>query len=128
MAALTDDSVLDAALDDVATCNAVHICSAEPANFAGIAAVSLGEYTLTAGDGGGDWTIANGDTSGRKITMGAQTGTNASATGTGTDLAFEDGTTMKHRADLSASLGVTSGQEFQLSALDVLEFRDSVNE
>ena len=52
------NDVYDAALDELATATAVHACTAEPANHAGIAAVSVGNYTLTAGDGNGDWTIA----------------------------------------------------------------------
>lgn len=123
-----NDAVLDAALAKVATCTRVSICSSAPANFAGISAVSGGSYTLTAGDGNGDWTIANGDTSGRKVTMGAQTGTNASASIAGTHLAFDDGSTLLVVLDLSSTVNTNSGQEFQLSAVDVLELPDATNE
>jgi hypothetical protein len=121
------DNVFDAALDEIATCTAVHACSAEPANHAGIAAVSLGSYTLTAGAGNGDWTIANGDTSGRKITLGAQSGNNGTATGAADFLAFTDGTTMKAVIDGDGDT-INSGSPWTISATDVVEFRDPINE
>lgn len=121
------DDVYDAALAELATATAVHVCSAEPANHAGIAAVSLGSYTITAGAGNGDWTIADGDTSGRKLTLAAQSGNNATASGDGDVLAFTDGTTL---LGVIAGSGETlnSGSPFTIGATDVVELRDPVNE
>lgn len=121
------DAVYDAALAKIATCVTVHACSAEPANHAGIAAVSLGNYTLTAGLGGGDWTAANGDTSGRKLTLGAQSGNNGTATGSALFLAFTDGTTMQGVIDGDGET-INSGSPFTIAATDIVEFRDPVNE
>jgi hypothetical protein len=121
------DGVYDQALNEIAEATAVHICSAEPANHAGIAAVSLGSYTITAGAGNGDWTIANGDTSGRKLTLGAQSGNNATADGDADVLAFTDGTTMKGCIAGSGET-VNNGSPFTIAATDVVEFRDPVNE
>jgi hypothetical protein len=42
-------TVIDAALNAVAACNVQHICSAQPANYAGIAALSLGSISMTPG-------------------------------------------------------------------------------
>jgi len=120
---IASDAALDGTLDIIATCTRVSICSAEPANFAGIAAVSLGNYTLTAGDGGGDWTIANGDTSGRKITLGAQSGNNGTATGAANFLAFDDGTTM-HWTIAADGDTVNSGSPVNISAVKVAELAD----
>lgn len=128
MTAFNDDGVYDAALDQIALCTAIHACSSEPANHAAIAAASLGSYTVAANDGGGHWTIGNGDTSGRKLTSAALTGTNASASGTATDLAYTDGTTMHARRDLASSIALTSGQEFQIPAHDTEELRDTTPE
>lgn len=122
MAKYTDDAVLNAALAKVATCTRQSLCSGQPANFAGIAAVSLGSYTLTAGDGNGDYVIANGDVSGRKLTVGAQSGNNATASGSATHVALDDGTTLLH-VTTCASVGTTSGQPFTVAAYDI-EFLD----
>lgn len=122
MAKFTDDSVLDAALDDIATCVTLTACSAQPANFAGIAAVALATYTLTAGDGGGDYVIAAGDTSGRKLTVGAQSGNNVTTTGTATHVCLDDGVIMKY-ATTTTSQGLTSGNPWTTPAFDI-EFLD----
>lgn len=122
MAKYTDDAVLNAALTKVATCTRQSLCSGQPANYAGIAAVSLGSYTLTAGDGNGDYVIANGDVSGRKLTVGAQSGNNATATGSATHVALDDGTTLLH-VTTCATVSTNSGQPFTVSAYDV-EFLD----
>lgn len=121
--ALVSDATYDGALDVVATCITVHVCTAGPANHAGIAAVSVGNYTVTAGDGNGDWTIANGDTSGRKITLGAQSGNNGTATGAANDLACTDGTTLHLVIDGDGDT-VNSGSPFTIAATNVLELRD----
>lgn len=121
------NDVYDAALAELATSNVVHVCSAEPANHAGIAAVSLGNYVLTAGVGSGDWTVADGDTSGRKATMGAQSGNNATASGAANVLAYSDGTTLQGVIAGDAE-SLNSGSPFTIAATDVVEIRDPVNE
>ena len=93
MAKATADAVLDAALAKIATCTRMVVCSAEPANFAGIAAVALADVVLTAGDGNGDYVIAD-HTSGRKVTVGAQSAVTVDTTGTATHVCFDDGTTL----------------------------------
>lgn len=121
------NDVYDAALAEIATCVTVHACTAEPANHAGIAAVSVGSYTLTAGAGNGDWTIADGDTSGRKLTLGAQSGNNGTGTGAANFLAFTDGTTMLCVIDGDGDT-INSGSPWTIAATDVVEMRDPVNE
>jgi hypothetical protein len=72
MGKATPDAVLDLMLVGVALSDELYVCSAEPANYAGIAAVTLaGPVALTPGDGNGDFVIAN-DTSGRKVTISQQ--------------------------------------------------------
>jgi hypothetical protein len=123
MAATAPDTTIDPALARVALSTAVHACSSAPANHAGIAAVTLGNYTLTAGTGGGDWTIANGDTSGRKLTLGAQSGNNGTGTGVANFLAFTDGTTLHFVADADGET-INSGSPWTIGALDVWEIAD----
>lgn len=120
------DSVFDAALAVIAACTAVHACTAEPANHAGIAAVSVGSYTLTAGSGNGDWLIANGDTSGRKVTLLAQSGNNGTATGAASFMALTDGT-LRGVIDGDGDT-VNSGSPWTIAATDVVELRDPINE
>jgi hypothetical protein len=43
---------------------------------------SLADVTLTAGDGNGDYVIADGDASGRKLTVGQQADVDIDVTGT----------------------------------------------
>lgn len=90
MAKATPDAVLDLPLTEIATGTVQHVCSAEPANYAGIAAVSLADVTLTAGDGAGDFVIADGDVSGRKVTVGAQTAVPIDASGDATHVVIAD--------------------------------------
>lgn len=112
------DAVFDAALAKVATCVTQTLCSSQPANFAGIAAVKLGSYTLTAGLGNGDYTAANGLTSGRRVTIGAQTGNNATASGNGTWIVYDDGVTLL-AATSCPSKTVTISEPFDVSAHDL---------
>lgn len=121
------NDVYDAALAELATATAVHACTAEPANHAGIAAVTVGNYTLTAGAGNGDWVIADGDTSGRKLTLTAQSGNNATGTGAANFLAFTDGTTLQGVIDGDGDT-LNSGSPWTIAATDVVELRDPVNE
>jgi len=121
--ATVHNDVFDAALAEVATATAVHVCTAEPANHAGIAAVSVGSYTVTAGVGNGDYTVADGDTSGRKLTLGAQSGNNGTGTGAADFLAFTDGTTLLLTIAGDGDT-VNSGSPFTIAATNVLELRD----
>lgn len=123
MAKFTDDTVLDAALADIALSVTQHVCSAQPANHAGIAAVSLADVTVTAGLGGGDWSAAtNGDVSGRKTTMAAQSAVPIDATGTATHVAYTTGTVLKH-VTTCTSQALTSGNTVNVPAHDI-EFLD----
>lgn len=92
MAKFCDDVFLDAFLARVDDCTTLTICSAQPANFAGIAAVALAAVTLTAGAGNGDYTLANGDVSGRKLTVAQQASISITASGTATHVVLDDGT------------------------------------
>lgn len=96
MAKFTADAVLDAALAKVATCTRMVVTSAQPANFAGIAAVALADVTLTAGDGNGDYTIADDTTVGRKLTVAAQSAVPVDSSGDATHVCLDDGTTLLH--------------------------------
>src|SRR4030065_2575467 len=96
MAKATPDAVLDVILTDIALSSILHVCSGEPANYAGMAAVSLADVVLTPGDGNGDFAIAD-HTSGRKLTMAVQTAVDIDVSGTATHvvLAVKASSTLK---------------------------------
>ena len=84
------DTTLDPLLTEIATATRMSVCSAEPANFAGIAAVSLGDVVMTPGDGN-DYNIANGDASGRKVTTVVKSAVSIGTSGNITHVVLDDG-------------------------------------
>ena len=113
MAFIIDDAY-DALLDEIETSTRMVLCSSEPANFAAISAATLGTITID----GSDFTQADGDTSGRKTTIAQQTGT-ASASGTATHIALDDGTDLQLTVALSSSRAVVNTESFTVSAFKV---------
>ena len=87
MSKLIPDAILDAMLTQAEGTH-ITICSAQPTNFAGIAAVALASAAMT-----GSYTKANGDVSGRKNTVPAQTGIPITTSGTATHVAIHNNTT-----------------------------------
>lgn len=91
MAKATPDAILDAMADAVvAAVTTEYVCSGEPANFAGIAAVALADVALA----GGDITKANGDTNGRKFTMAQKANVPIDSSGTATHVVLASGTVL----------------------------------
>lgn len=126
MAKFTPDATLDAFLEYIADNGTrVDVCSTQPTTYAqATSTYSLGNYTLTAGDGNGDWTIANGDSSGRKLTMGAQSGNNATASGTAAHIAITNGTDTLITVTTCTSESTNSGSPLDISAVDIAEISD----
>lgn len=119
MAKAMDNSVADAMLAKIATATRLTVTSGQPANFAGIAAVLLGSYVMTAGLGGGDYSAAaDGDVSGRKVTVLAQSGNNASASGSATHVCLDDGVTLLY-VTTCPTVSTNSGQPFNVAAWDI---------
>lgn len=108
-----DDSVLDAAWDKVATSTRQVVCSAEPANFADVANVDLAETVVD----GTDFTNADGDTSGRKVTVGQQADAAIHTTGDATHIAYHDGVTLLYVTTCTLQ-GLTSGGTVTVPAHD----------
>lgn len=111
------DDVLDASHTKTATGTRASVCSAEPANFAGIAAVSLANVALTPGIGNGDWTVGNGDVSGRKVTLAQQASVPITNSGTATHIAIDDGTILL-RVTTCTSQALTAGGTVTIPATD----------
>lgn len=118
MGKVVTDGILDGTLDKIAACTAYNICTAEPTSIAECDSLSLvPAHTLT----GGDFTKANGDTSGRKITIAQQASLSIDASGTATHVAINDGvdfyvTTCTPQA-LTAG-GTVTGPSWDIEILD----------
>ena len=87
------NDVLDAMLDEIALGTELNVCSTEPTTRTeAVTTYSLADVVLTAGDGGGDYTIADGDTSGRKVTVAQQATITVDTSGTALHIALTDAT------------------------------------
>lgn len=80
----TNDAVMDAALDYLATATKEVVCSAEPTTYTeAVTTYMLAEVVID----GTDFTKANGDTSGRKTTVAQQSAVAITNSGTATHIA-----------------------------------------
>lgn len=112
-----DSRVLDNGLTVLDTeADVLHICSSEPANFAAVAAASLGtKATPSIGAPGAR------APSGRKVTVAAITDGAVSATGNASHYAIVDSVNSRLLAAgaLAAGQAVTNGNTFTLAAFDI---------
>lgn len=93
MSKWANDSVLDALLSKVATGDIMTICSAQPADRTeAVTTYALADVAMTPGGGAGDYTLADGDTSGRKVTMSQKADIPIDADGTANHVAICDAT------------------------------------
>jgi hypothetical protein len=89
MAKWASDSVMDAALGYIDDCTLLTVCSAQPTTYAEASSdYKLADIALTAGAGNGDYTLANGDTNGRKLTIAQQANVDIDSSGTATHIAL----------------------------------------
>jgi hypothetical protein len=81
------NDVLDAALNEIATATIMTACNAEPTTRAeAVTTYALADVVMA----GGDFTNAEGDTNGRKVTVGAKAGVTIDASGDATHVALCD--------------------------------------
>lgn len=118
MGKASPDQILDAALDEIATATDLHVTTDEPANFSAIAAITLAEVVVTAGDGNGDFTVANGDTNGRKVTVAQQADIDIDASGDADHITLDDGTDLQYVTTCTLQT-LTSGGTVTVPAWDV---------
>lgn len=85
--------------------DAVHVCSAQPTTYT---EASTTYQLATQAVTGGNYALANGDTSGRKDTCTPATGTTIDNSGTATHVAHTSGTTLK-RVTTCTSQVLTAG-------------------
>jgi len=90
MAKSAVNDVIDALLDFIAdNGNEINLCSAEPTTYTEAhATYMLAQDALVVGDGNGDYTIADGDSSGRKLTVSQQSSVSITNSGTATHAAI----------------------------------------
>lgn len=85
MAKAAPDAMLDASLDYVAASDRLFVCSTQPTNYTEASSTyALADVVIDSGD----FSKANGDTSGRKLTVAAQNGLLIDASGTALHIAL----------------------------------------
>jgi hypothetical protein len=94
-------------------------CSAMPANFAGVAAVTLITQTIASAD----MTIA-ADTSGDKLTVAAKTGMTPSSNGTVIYVVLTDNSAIMYAGTTVTSQAVTTSQTWNSPAFKIAAIAD----
>ena len=108
MAKSVHDDVLDGALNIVKNnCTKMVACSAQPTTYTeGNATYALADVVMASGD----FTAANGDTSGRKLTVAAKSAVTIDTSGTANHVALLDVTNSKLLyVTTSTGLALTAG-------------------
>lgn len=119
MAKFTADSVLDAALDKIATATILTVCSTQPTTRTeAVTTFKLADVVVD----GSDFTKANGDVSGRKVTVSAQSAVPIDTSGNAQHIALCDASTLLHVTTVT-SQALVSGGTVDVGAYDI-EFAD----
>ncbi len=122
MAKFMPDAVIDSMLDVIAAATELTICSTQPTTYTEAhTTYKLAAHVLT----GGDFSKANGDTSGRKLTLAAQNGITVDADGNAQHyaLTITASSTLLLVGTLTAQQ-VYTGNTVNFPATDVDEIRD----
>lgn len=123
MAKFANDAIMDAALDHlINNANELVVCAGQPSSFSdattnnGSGGNALGSASLASGD----FTKADGDTSGRKVTIAAKSGISVDADGTADHVAIidTDNSVLLHVTTLSSSQAVSSGGTMDTQSYD----------
>lgn len=86
MAKWANDSVLDAALNKISTANQIIVCAGQPTSRAD----ALSKALASTSTSGGDFTKANGDVNGRKVTVAQKNTISITANGDADHVALVD--------------------------------------
>ena len=115
MSKWVNDAALDAALDWIADANLMVLCSQQPSNRTeAVSTYALADAILAASD----FTKADGDVSGRKLTIGAQSAIEVDASGTGNHVALCNGSDLVY-VTICTDKVVDSGGTVDFGAWDV---------
>lgn len=116
MAKTVLDDVLDAALDEIALANIMTACDTLPTTRAeAITTYMLADIAMTPVT---DFTIADGDTNGRKVTVAEKTGVTVDTTGTAINVALCDGTRLLYVTECTSQL-LTATNTVDFPAWDI---------
>jgi hypothetical protein len=116
MAKSVHDNVLDGAFDIVDQADIMTACNAEPTTRTeAITTFKLADVAMTPNT---DFTKANGDTNGRKVTVAAKSAVPVFTTGTATHLALCDATRLLY-VTTCTSQALTSGNTVNFPAWDI---------
>ena len=116
MAKSVNDSVLDGAFDILDQADIMTACSAEPTTRTeAVTTYALADAAMTPNT---DYTKANGDTSGRKVTVAAKSTITVDSSGTATHIALCDGSNLLY-VTTCTSQALTSGNTVNFPAWDV---------
>lgn len=92
MAKSVHDSVLDGAFDILDQANLMTVCSSQPTTRTeAVTTFALADVAMTVNS---DYTKADGDTSGRKVTVASKSGVAVDSSGTATHVALCDGSNL----------------------------------
>ncbi len=122
MAKSVNNAVLDGAFDILDQCDFQYVCDAEPTTHAEASVTfALADVVMVPNT---DYTKADGDVDGRKVTVAAKAGVNVDTTGTATHLALTDGSVLIY-VTTCTSQALTSGNTVDIPAWDI-EIADPV--
>ncbi len=110
MAKYANPLVMDAALDKIATATNLIVCTSQPADRAAALAAALANQSLS-----GAFTKANGDVSGRKVTVAQQSNISVATSGTATHVALIDGSILLY-VTTCTSQALTAGNTVTVPA------------
>jgi len=112
VAKVATNAMIDGGLDKIATCTTLTVCAGQPVSYADIAARELASVTID----GADFTKADGDTSGRKVTVAQQSNISITSDGTADHITIDDGT--DYVITTCTAQGLTSGGTVTVPAHD----------
>lgn len=123
MAKTVDQNVQDAALNDIKNnANKLVVLSAQATTYAEANATFMLANLVIAS---GDFTLAAGDVSGRKVTIGAKNGITVSNSGTATHIAVIDTTNSRVKAQTTCtSQAINTGGTVDVPSYKVLEVQN----
>lgn len=118
MAKLVPDATLDAMLNVIRNnADRMDACSTQPTTYAeATSTYSLADVAMTVGT---DYTQANGDTSGRKITVAQKTGITIDSAGTAQHVALTNGSDTLYAVTTCASVVLSTPGTLTINAWDI---------
>ena len=118
---LDHTAVMDVALTAIKS-GAIRMifCSSAPANYAGVAAVTLVTQTIASAD----MTLGAGSPSGRELTVAAKTGMTPSSNGTVTYVVLTDNSSIMYAGTTVTSQAVTTAQTWNSPSFNIAVIND----